>query len=72
MGSLLRTVGCWLRGPTPDTDAATSEGILVLGSSLGALVNVGDHVAVSGRVTSSSRRRGDRQRLTTTEITTRG
>src|SRR5918994_3701110 len=45
-----RSSSFWMQDPTPDTDAATSDGILVFGSGVGALVNVGDHVQVSGRV----------------------
>jgi uncharacterized protein len=41
----------WLQDPTPDSDAATSEGILVFGSSVASAVVVGDHVNVRGTVT---------------------
>jgi uncharacterized protein len=63
----------WMQDPTPDSEAATSEGILVFGSGVGALVNVGDQVRVSGRVVEF--RPGGASgtdNLTTTEITTPG
>jgi uncharacterized protein len=62
----------WMQDPTPDSEAATSEGILVFGSGVGALVNVGDHVAVSGRVTEFRPGGETTDNLTTTEITTPG
>jgi predicted extracellular nuclease len=67
-----RSSSFWMQDPTPDTDEATSEGILVFGSGLGALVNVGDHVAVSGRVTEFRPGGETTDNLTTTEITTPG
>jgi predicted extracellular nuclease len=39
-----RSSSFWMQDPTPDTDEATSEGVLVFGAGLGALVNVGDQV----------------------------
>ena len=36
----------WMQDPNPDTDEATSEGILVFGPSVDTLVDVGDHVRV--------------------------
>jgi predicted extracellular nuclease len=63
----------WMQDPTPDADEATSEGILVFGSGVGAIVNVGDHVTVSGRVLEF--RPGGASgtdNLTTTEITSPG
>jgi uncharacterized protein len=45
-----RSSSFYMQDATPDADDATSEGILVFGSGLGALVNVGDHVRVGGRV----------------------
>jgi predicted extracellular nuclease len=63
----------WMQDPNPDTDEATSEGILVFGSGVGALVSVGDQVRVSGRVVEF--RPGGAagiDNLTTTEITTPG
>jgi len=62
----------WMQDPTPDSDAATSEGVLVFGSGVGALVNVGDHVSVSGRVLEFRPGGGSTDNLTTTEITTPG
>jgi predicted extracellular nuclease len=41
----------WLQDPTPDGDPATSEGILVFGSSVASAVVVGDLVHVRGTVT---------------------
>jgi predicted extracellular nuclease len=41
----------WLQDPTPDGDPATSEGILVFGSSVANAVAVGDLVHVRGTVT---------------------
>jgi uncharacterized protein len=68
-----RSTSFWMQDPTPDIDEATSEGVLVFGSGVGALVNVGDHVRVSGRVLEF--RPGGAtgtDNLTTTEITTPG
>jgi hypothetical protein len=68
-----RSTSFWMQDPTPDADEATSDGILVFGSGVGALVNVGDHVSVSGRVLEF--RPGGAtgtDNLTTTEITTPG
>jgi uncharacterized protein len=64
----------WMQDPTPDSDEATSDGILVFGSGVGALVNVGDHVRVSGRVTEfrPGGETTDNDNLTTTELTTPG
>ena len=41
----------WLQDPTPDSNPATSEGILVFGSLVAGAVVVGDLVHVSGTVT---------------------
>jgi predicted extracellular nuclease len=68
-----RSSSFWMQDPTPDTDEATSDGILVFGSGVGALVNVGEQVRVSGRVVEF--RPGGAtgtDNLTTTAITTRG
>jgi predicted extracellular nuclease len=62
----------WMQDPTPDGDPATSEGILVFGSGVGALVNVGDHVRVGGRVLEFRPGGESTDNLTTTEITTPG
>jgi uncharacterized protein len=67
-----RSSSFWMQGPTPDNDEATSEGILVFGSGVGALVNVGDHVRVSGRVVEFRPGGEATDNLTTTEITTPG
>jgi predicted extracellular nuclease len=67
-----RASSFWMQDPTPDTDEATSDGILVFGSGLGALVNVGDQVSVSGRVTEFRPGGESTDNLTTTEITTPG
>ena len=67
-----RSSSFWMQDPTPDSDAATSEGVLVFGSGVGALVNVGDHVAVSGRVVEFRPGGETTDNLTTTEITTPG
>jgi len=67
-----RSSSFWMEGPTPDTDEATSEGILVFGSGVGALVSVGDHVRVSGRVLEFRPGGASTDNLTTTEITTPG
>ena len=45
-----RASSFWMQDPTPDADEATSDGILVFGSGVGALVNVGDRVQVSASV----------------------
>jgi hypothetical protein len=67
-----RSSSFWMQDPTPDTDEATSDGILVFGSGVGALVNVGDHVRVSGRVLEFRPGGETTDNLTTTEITTPG
>ena len=67
-----RASSFWMQDPTPDSDAATSDGILVFGSGVGALVNVGDHVQVSGRVVEFRPGGETTDNLTTTEITTPG
>jgi hypothetical protein len=66
-----RSSSFYMQDPTPDADDATSDGILVFGSGLGGLVNVGDLVRVTGRV-DEFRPGGDPENLTTTEITTPG
>ena len=67
-----RSTSFWMQDPTPDTDEATSEGVLVFGSGVGALVNVGDQVRVSGRVVEFRPGGETTDNLTTTEITTPG
>jgi uncharacterized protein len=67
-----RSTSFWMQDPTPDTDGATSEGVLVFGSGVGALVNVGDQVRVSGRVLEFRPGGEATDNLTTTEITTPG
>ena len=67
-----RSSSFWMQDPTPDTDEATSDGILVFGSGVGALVNVGDHVRVSGRALEFRPGGETTDNLTTTEITTPG
>jgi uncharacterized protein len=68
-----RSSSFYMQDPTPDADEATSEGVLVFGSGLGALVNVGDQVRVSGRVVEfRPGGSGGLTNLTTTEITTPG
>jgi hypothetical protein len=67
-----RSGSFWMQDPTPDADQATSEGILVFGSGLGALVDVGDHVRVSGRVLEFRPGGEATDNLTTTEITSPG
>jgi predicted extracellular nuclease len=67
-----RSSSFWMQDPTPDTDEATSDGILVFGSGVGALVSVGDHVSVSGRVVEFRPGGETTDNLTTTEITTAG
>jgi predicted extracellular nuclease len=41
----------WIQDPTPDSDSATSEALLVFGSTVANAVVVGDHVQVRGTVT---------------------
>jgi hypothetical protein len=41
----------WIQDPTPDSDSATSEALLVFGSAVANAVVVGDHVQVRGTVT---------------------
>jgi predicted extracellular nuclease len=60
----------YMQDPTPDADEATSEGILVFGSGVGALVEVGDDVRVGGRVVEFRPGGSGTDNLTTTEITT--
>jgi uncharacterized protein len=67
-----RSTSFWMQDPTPDSDEATSDGILVFGSGVGALVNVGDQVRVSGRVVEFRPGGETTDNLTTTEITTPG
>ena len=68
-----RSSSFYMQDPTPDADDATSEGVLVFGSGLGALVNVGDEVRVNGRVVEfRPGGSGGLTNLTTTEITTPG
>jgi hypothetical protein len=68
-----RSSSFYMQDPTPDSSEATSEGILVFGSGLGALVNVGDRVRVGGRVVEfRPGGAGGVTNLTTTEITTPG
>ena len=43
--------GFWISDPTPDTDAATSEGLFVFTGSTTPALAVGDSVVASGRVT---------------------
>lgn len=43
--------GFWMTDPTPDADAATSEGLFVFTASTTPAVAVGDSVVASGRVT---------------------
>lgn len=65
-----RTSSFWIEDPTPDGDPATSEGLLVFGSSTAALVAVGDLVKIRGTVTEF--RPGGAAgvaNLTTTELT---
>ena len=62
----------YMQDPTPDADEATSDGILVFGSGVGALVNIGDHVRVGGRVLEFRPGGAGSDNLTTTEITTPG
>jgi predicted extracellular nuclease len=40
----------WIQDPTPDSDPATSEALLVFGSAVSNAVVVGDHVQVRGTV----------------------
>ncbi|KAF2870909.1 Endonuclease/exonuclease/phosphatase [Massariosphaeria phaeospora] len=42
--------GIWLRSPTPDRDARTSESVYVFGRTFGANLTVGDAIVVGGRV----------------------
>jgi uncharacterized protein len=67
-----RSSSFWMQDPTPDTDEATSEGVLVFGAGVGALVTVGDLVRVSGRVLEFRPGGESTDNLTTTEITTPG
>jgi uncharacterized protein len=67
-----RSSSFWMQDPTPDADEATSDGILVFGSGVGALVSVGDQVRVSGRVLEFRPGGETPDNLTTTEITTPG
>jgi hypothetical protein len=67
-----RSSSFYMQDPSPDADDATSEGVLVFGSGLGALVNIGDHVRVNGRVFEFRPGGSSSDNLTTTEITTPG
>jgi hypothetical protein len=64
-----RPLSFYLQDPTPDGDPATSEAILVFGSSAAAAVTVGDHVRVTGTVTEfRPGGAGGMDNLTVTEI----
>jgi uncharacterized protein len=67
-----RSSSFYMQDPTPDANEATSEGVLVFGSGVGALVNVGDAVRVGGRVLEFRPGGSSSDNLTTTEITTPG
>ncbi len=59
----------YLQDPEPDGDDATSDAILVFGSSATRAVDVGDSVKVSGRVTEFRPGGSSSANLTTTELT---
>ena len=63
----LSTNGFWFQDPTPDADAATSEGLFVFTRTAPA-VAVGDAVTVTGTV-SEFRPGGSATNLSTTELT---
>ncbi|MGH2470871.1 MAG: Ig-like domain-containing protein [Candidatus Limnocylindria bacterium] len=68
-----RSSSFYMQDPTPDSDEATAEGILVFRPGVGALVNVGDHVRVAGAVLEfRPGGSGGLNNLTTTEITSPG
>jgi uncharacterized protein len=59
--------GFWVQDPSPDADAATSEGIFVFTSSA-PTANVGDSVRVAGRVQEFRPGGATNGNLTTTEL----
>ena len=61
--------GFYMQDPTPDSDDATSEGVLVFTSSAPTVV-VGDAVSVNGTVTEFRTNSNSATNLTVTEITT--
>jgi hypothetical protein len=64
-----RSNGFYMQDPSPDSDEATSEGILVFTSSSPTAVAVGDSVRVSGRVTEFRPGSASSANLTITELT---
>src|SRR5205085_10463980 len=63
-----RSNGFYMQDPSPDADAATSEGIFVFTSSAPS-VNVGDAVKVNGHVSEFRPGGASTGNLTTTELT---
>ncbi len=64
-----RTSSFWMQDPTPDGDSATSEGLLVFGSTATAAVAVGDSIRIRGTVTEFRPGGSASTNLTTTELT---
>ena len=62
------TNGFWMQDPSPDADAATSEGIFVFTSSPPSAVAVGDSVRVQGTVQEFRPGGATNGNLTTTEL----
>ncbi len=62
-----RSNGFWMQDPSPDSDPATSEGILIFTGSAPTVV-VGDSVQVSGTVTEFRPGGATSTNLTTTEL----
>lgn len=58
----------WIQDPTPDENDATSDGLLVFGSTAAAAIAVGDSIRVQGRVAEFRPGGSASANLTTTEL----
>lgn len=65
----VKSTGFWYQDPCPDTDPATSEGLFVYTSRTPA-VQVGDEIAVNGKVSEYRPGGSSTANLTITEVTT--
>lgn len=65
-----RATSFWIQDPSPDADPATSEALLVFGSTAASAVSVGDLIRIRGTVTEfRPGGSGGGNNLTTTELT---
>ena len=58
----------WIQDPTPDENDATSDGLLVFGSTAAAAIAIGDSIRVQGRVAEFRPGGNASANLTTTEL----